>query len=135
MLTTLATAWSTRSVSASIVNGTGLFACTLLLATGQLLFKQVGLSIRGQALPAALISLAGNTTFYLVLAIYGVATLLWIWLLSRIPLAQAYPWTALSVVVVPMLSIMLFGEMVRPLFWVGVALIAAGIVITQYGFK
>lgn len=119
----------------SYINSAALLVCSVLLAVGQLLFKQVGLTIRGQ-LPARVLNLlVSNTTFYLALALYGVATLFWIWLLSRVPLTQAYPWAALAIAIVPLLSIMVFGETVRPLYWLGIILIAAGVIVTQYGLE
>jgi multidrug transporter EmrE-like cation transporter len=40
---------------------------------------------------------------------------------------------SLGVVLVPAVGVMVFGEQVRPVFWVGAGLIVAGIVLTQYG--
>ena len=117
----------------SLVNAASLAVVNLLLAAGQLLFKQVGLSIRGQPVTGVPVALLSSMAFYLAIGIYAGATLLWIWLLSRVPLTRAYPWSALAVAIVPLMAIILYGETVRPLFWVGITLIAAGIVVTQYG--
>jgi drug/metabolite transporter (DMT)-like permease len=119
--------------SVSLVDGVGLLMFALLLSIGQLLFKQVGSSIRGQALADAASVLFVSSHFYFALALYGGAKLLWIWLLSRVPLTQAYPWSALAVALVPLMAILILGETVRPLFWIGITLIIAGIVLTQYG--
>ena len=67
------------------------------------------------------------------LLLYGGSTLLWVWILSRIPLSQAYPWVALGSIIVPLGARLLFGEMVKPVFWLGAVMIAAGIVVTQIG--
>jgi drug/metabolite transporter (DMT)-like permease len=103
----------------------------LSLAAGQLFFKRVGLLIHNRPLAEGLLVLACRPTLYLALTLYGFATLLWIWILSRVPLSQAYPWVAASIAIVPALGWYEFGERVRPLFWVGVGLIVAGIVVTQ----
>jgi drug/metabolite transporter (DMT)-like permease len=106
---------------------------TLMLAAGQLLFKRVGLSVSGLPLKAALLSLMRQPLLYAALALYGAATLLWIWILSRVPLSRAYPWVAFGVFIVPFLGWWLYDERVTPVFWLGVAVTVAGIVLTQYG--
>ncbi len=110
-----------------------LLAFTFLLAAGQMLFKKAGLELRGNSLGAGVMRVLAEPALYAALALYGFATLLWIWILSRVPLSRAYPYVALGVVLVPFASTLLFGERVRPGFWFGVALIVAGIVITQMG--
>jgi multidrug transporter EmrE-like cation transporter len=108
----------------------GIFATTL--AIGQVMFKRVGLAIRGRPLLDSALYLLGSRTLYIVLSIYAVSTFLWIWILSRIPLSQAYPWVAIGMAIVPLLGWYVFGERVEPLFWFGISLILAGVIITQY---
>jgi multidrug transporter EmrE-like cation transporter len=108
----------------------GIFVTTL--AIGQVMFKRVGLAIRGRPLLDSVLYLLGSRTLYIVLSIYAVSTFLWIWILSRIPLSQAYPWVAIGMAIVPLLGWYVFGERVEPLFWLGISLILAGVIITQY---
>jgi multidrug transporter EmrE-like cation transporter len=116
-----------------LINFVSLGIFTLALAAGQLLFKRVALSIIGQPPAAGLLSLFRHPALYTALAIYGASTLLWIWILSRVPLMQAYPWAAAGVAIVPLIGWYAFGERVAPIFWLGVVLILAGILLTQYG--
>jgi multidrug transporter EmrE-like cation transporter len=116
-----------------MINTLTLLSFTLLLATGQVLFKKVGLELRGLPLSEGVLRVLASPALYAALALYGSATLLWIWVLSRVPLSRAYPYVAFGMVLVPLASILLFGERVRPGFWIGVALIVAGILITQLG--
>ena len=116
----------------AVSNLVGLAIFTVMLAVGQLLFKKSGLSIRGLPLGEALVNLAQLPAFYAALVLYGLATLLWVWLLSRVTLMQAYPWVAAGVVIVPLLSAAVFGERVNATFWLGALLIVAGLLITQY---
>jgi drug/metabolite transporter (DMT)-like permease len=112
-----------------------LFALLIVNATvavGQLLFKHLGLSIRGLPLADAAATLARQPELYAALALYGAATLLWIWILGRMPLMLAYPWVGVAAIVVPLLSSYFFSEQVGPLFWLGAALIALGIALTQW---
>jgi multidrug transporter EmrE-like cation transporter len=115
------------------VNLLSLCVCTTALAIGQLLFKHVGLKIRGLDASAAAHTLAAQPAFYAALVLYGAATLLWIWILARVSLMQAYAWmVGAGVIIVPLLGWYIFGERVAPPFWIGAALIAGGIVLTQY---
>lgn len=116
----------------NIVNTLLLMLCMVTIAVGQLLFKHIGLAIRGLSLARAAALLAAQPQFYAALALYGAATLLWIWILGRVSLMQAYPWVGAAVIMVPLLSSHFFGEKAGALFWVGVVLIALGIVLTQY---
>jgi len=95
------------------------------------MFKSIGLAIRGQPLIDAIRLIFFGRAFYIALAIYGVATLLWVWILSRVPLSQAYPWVAGGIALVSLLSWYVFGERFGGLFWLGIGLIVMGIVITQ----
>lgn len=106
---------------------------TLMMAAGQALFKKVGLSIRGMPISDGLMSVLTEPALYIALALYGVATLLWIWILSRVALSEAYPWVAVGIVIVPLLGCWLYGERVAPIFWVGAACIVIGVILTQYG--
>lgn len=54
--------------------------------------------------------LATLPAFHASLALYGVATLLWVFALSRVPLSQAYPWMAATTVLVPLLACMVSGS-------------------------
>jgi len=120
------------SMNPGTANMIGLAIFTMMLAAGQLLFKKAGLTMRGLPLRDGLLGLAQLPAFYAALVLYGVATLLWVWLLSRVTLMQAYPWVAAGVVIVPLLGAAVFGERVAASYWIGAALIVAGIVITQY---
>lgn len=120
---------------ASYINFISLAVFTSMLAAGQLLFKQVGLSIRDQSLIDGVLSVLRQPTLYAALSLYGLATLLWIWILSRVPLSQAYPWVAAGVVIVPMLGWWVFGERVSFTFWVGVLFIVIGIILTQVSVR
>ncbi len=99
----------------------------------QFLFKLVAQRVAGLPAGQNLVALATQPVFYRALALYGVSTVLRIWILGRMPLSQAYPWMSLGVVLVPALGVLMFGEKVRPVFWLGAGLIVAGIILTQYG--
>jgi multidrug transporter EmrE-like cation transporter len=106
---------------------------TLSLAAGQILFKHVGLAIRNQPFLDGLLLAARQPTLYAALALYGLSTVLWIWILSRVALMQAYPWVAANVAIVLLIGWFGFGERVYPVFWLGLVLILVGILLIQLG--
>ena len=103
-----------------------------MLATGQLFFKKVGLLMRGKPLSEGLLAIAAAPDLYAALSLYGAATLLWIWILSRVTLSQAYPWVALAMGIVPVLAAVVFHERVGGMYWLGIALVVLGVFVTQY---
>jgi multidrug transporter EmrE-like cation transporter len=113
----------------SVLNLVSLLGFTLLLASGQAMFKTVGLVLRTEGVAAVLRAPA----LWAALVLYGGATGLWIWILSRVPLTRAYPWVSLGTVLVPLLGWYWFREPVGPVFWLGVGLIVAGLMLTQVG--
>lgn len=105
----------------------------LVMAAGQLLFKRAANVVSGRPVQDMATGLLTTPSLWAALALYGAATLLWIWLLTRVPLSQAYPFVALGMILVPLASVLVYGERVGPMFWVGTVLVAAGIVLTQRG--
>jgi drug/metabolite transporter (DMT)-like permease len=61
------------------------------------------------------------------IALYGVSTLLWIYALSRLPLKNVYPFTALTFVLVYGAAVLVLGE--RPTWrgFVGIGIVLAGL--------
>lgn len=57
---------------------------------------------------------------------FGVATVLWLYILKHFPFSQAYPLTALGYVFGMIAAILVFGEAVPFSRWIGVALIIGG---------
>ena len=73
----------------------GTFAA--VLAAGQVLFKYAATAFKTESLAEGLLVLARTPAFYGGVTLYAAATLLWLWILSRVPLSQAYPWVALAI--------------------------------------
>lgn len=75
-------------------------------------------------------SLLVNPYFWIALFIYGAATVLWVFTLSRVPLSRAMPFVALTFAIVPVVSVVALGEKLNLAYWIGVAIIAAGVYVT-----
>ena len=102
--------------------------CVLGISIGQLLFKKAA-----AALPETLSLMALLTNGWLIasLALYGITTLGWVWVLRHAPLHLAYPFMGLAFLIVPTLAWAFLGE---PLHWrtlAGGALIMAGVALAS----
>ena len=99
-----------------------LFATIFALAAGQVLFK---IAATGQDKWTFLIA----PSFLSALILYAGATLLWIFTLRLWPITAVYPATALSIVLVMVAGIVLFGERPNTQQWVGVGIIVTGLLV------
>lgn len=117
-------------MSRELLHTMGLLAVAFILAAGQLLFKvsadRVPLVDRVSDLRHLLL----DPVLWAALVLYGVATVLWVLLLQRVQLTYAYPFAALAFVLVPFGAAVFFGEKLNPSFFIGAALIIAGICVT-----
>ncbi len=99
------------------------------MSAGQILFRASALKVSGLPLKEMIQSLLFMPGFVTALAVYGFATILWVWLLSRYPLSLAYPFATLAVLVVPIIEMLIYQKPLAPLYWVGLALIFAGVLV------
>lgn len=106
----------------------------LLTVAGQLLIKSQ-VAVAGappatlQAQAAYLATLLARPLVLLGLAMAFAAALSWMLVLTRLPLSKAYPFTALSLVLVVACGAAMFAEPVSAVRWAGVALICVGMVL------
>jgi drug/metabolite transporter (DMT)-like permease len=63
------------------------------------------------------------------LVLFGLSAVVWLFALSRTELSFAYPFAALSYVLIVAFSVFVLHEHVPPLRWAGVGLIVSGIVL------
>lgn len=63
------------------------------------------------------------------LFLFGVSALVWLVVLSRVSLSFAYPFAALTYVLILLFDLFVLDETVPPLRWAGVGFIAIGIVL------
>ena len=63
------------------------------------------------------------------LGCYGVGTILWLLVLSRLDVSLAYPLLALNFVLVPLAAWLLLGEAIPSWRWVGVSIVMVGVTI------
>ena len=89
----------------------GIALFCVLMGAGQLLFKVA--AIKAQSEPTlfeTLRTVSLSPYFWSAGMLYGIASLLWVLILTRVPLSIAYPATSLTIVLVPLASWYLFGD-------------------------
>jgi drug/metabolite transporter (DMT)-like permease len=103
-----------------------LIAFPCVVSGAQLLMRITAAHAAGKSLAAAVSVYFRQPSFYGALAVFAAATLLWLWILSRYPLALAYPFTTLAFVIVPLLERFIYGARTNTRYWVGLGLIVIG---------
>jgi multidrug transporter EmrE-like cation transporter len=106
-----------------------LLSFPLLMSIGQVMFRHSALQTAGKPLSALLPALLKVPIFYGAILLYGFCTVLWIWLLARYTLSIAYPFAAIAVAAVPVVEMLVFRQRMPPLYWLGLGLIMAGVLI------
>ena len=119
-----------KDASMSAIDFVLCLLCALALSIGQILIKLAARQLEEQSLTASFLASAWKNGFLLsAVLVYGAATILWVWLLRRVPLTVAYPFTALAFVLVPIASFFLLEEPLSTRLILGSLLIVAGIAV------
>ena len=79
----------------------------------------------------ALRQIATTWLVWLGIGIFGLSAVLWIFALSRTSLSFAYPFAALTYVLILLFDQFVLDETVPPLRWAGVAFIGVGIILVS----
>jgi len=110
-----------------------ILACVLVVAVGQLLFKNVGLRLGSSGLEGLLSDYRAAGLFLTALFLYAVSTLGWVLALRQVPLSTAYLFMSLSFVIVPVLAYYFLDETLSIKTMIGSALIISGILVAATG--
>jgi drug/metabolite transporter (DMT)-like permease len=98
----------------------------VLLLAGQTLWK-FGLERMGGIHLHNALSVMTSPLIMSGCVLYGVATVLWLAVLSRLPLSTAYPMQSLAYVFGLLLAWLLFGEAIPQNRWIGAGIILVGV--------
>lgn len=101
----------------------------IFLATGQILWKLAMSKMDG----FDLISIMLNPYIVSGVVLYGLATLLWLYILSKKELSLVYPLQSITYVLGTLLAIFVFHENVSLLRWLGIAIIIVGATLVARG--
>jgi drug/metabolite transporter (DMT)-like permease len=104
----------------------------LAAATGQLLLKH-GMQVataRAHAGGGSLIAAAATSPWVIGgLAVFAVSAMSWLGVLSKVPLSIAYPFNALSYLIILTASVVLLHERTNLFTWAGSLLVVSGLII------
>ncbi len=75
--------------------------------------------------------IAGTPAIWVGFLLFGASAVVWLLVLSRASLSFAYPFAALTYLVILIFGRLVLHEEVTPLRWTGVVLIMAGIVLVS----
>lgn len=107
----------------------GLALVAFALGGGQLLFKLAAERlVTGEGTSRFLLSLV-TAPMAAALAVYALATLLWVYLLQGLALSRAYPFIALAFALVPLLAWAVLGEPLNARYWLGLGVMLLGLYI------
>ena len=82
---------------------------------------------------AALAAIATSPFIWGGLVTYGIGTLLWLFVLSKVPVSFAYPFVALGIVLTTLSGLLILGEQLSRLSMLGIVIVAIGIVTIALG--
>jgi drug/metabolite transporter (DMT)-like permease len=99
------------------------------MSGGQVLFKMAALRAPEAAggIGERLLGLLFNFYFIAAIVLYAGFAILWVWILTFIPLSRAYPFIALAFALTPLLGGLLFGDVISMRLVGGVLLILCGL--------
>jgi drug/metabolite transporter (DMT)-like permease len=103
----------------------------IFMAAGQVLFKIGSTHLSVGSFTELFISFIKNIYLLSAIFLYAATILLWIYVLKYLPLSKAYPLTALSYVLVPIISLLILNEPYTLRTFLGCLLILAGVVVAH----
>ena len=114
-----------------------LIAFAFLMSVGQLLLKKTAIaisdinnnSIQELGLYKSISLIMQIPWLYLAFCVYLLAIPLWLYILQKVALSIAYPFSALAMIMVPIMASQIFAEKLGFSYWIGAFLIIIGIII------
>jgi multidrug transporter EmrE-like cation transporter len=97
------------------------------MVVGQILFKMSAQYLVVEKGPVNLLLSLLTWQFILAMVFYSTATFLWVILLKYVPISRAYPFVALSFVLLPIASYFLFGDPLTTRYFSGLAFFMTGL--------
>lgn len=108
------------------IAGIALFC--VLMGAGQMLFKLASIKAQGAPTPFEMLrTVSLSPYFWAAGMLYAVASMLWVIILTRVPLSVAYPATSLTIVMVALASWLFFGDTMSIRLSMGMVVILFGI--------
>jgi drug/metabolite transporter (DMT)-like permease len=103
--------------------------CVLMIAGGQLLFKSAAAQWKFDGITWASAASFLSPLMIAALALYAVATVLWVYVLRTVPLSAAYAVFAFAFIIVPVLAHFVLDEPLSANVLIGGVIIVVGILV------
>lgn len=97
------------------------------IIVGQILFKVSSQHVVVDKGPVGLFMSLMSWQFLLALVFYAIGTFLWVVVLKYVPLNRAYPFMAISFIVLPVAGYFLFGEPLTIRYMIGLVIFVTGL--------
>jgi len=104
------------------------FLNAISLVGGQMLFK-LGMKDKTIDSVPAIIRALFTPLVLLGLVLYALTTMLWLYILNKVPISRAYPIQALAFPLVAIISFLFLKETIPIYRWIGIGIIFAGVII------
>ncbi|MBI5399616.1 EamA family transporter [Candidatus Saganbacteria bacterium] len=115
-----------------MINYLLLITSVLLAVTGQLFMKK-GMMVFGafpvSQLLSKILPMFLNPFVFLGFACFGLSSIIWLVVLSRLPLSLVYPMVSVAYVLVALFSWLVFKENVSLARWTGIFIIILGVIL------
>lgn len=111
----------------TLTHGLLLVCYALGMAMGQLIFKAASIDILRSAGGMSMMAVLTNGWFLIAASLYAGLSVLWVWILTKVPLAYAYPFVVLSFIFTPVGAALIYGEQLTINYAIGMVLILAGL--------
>ena len=102
--------------------------CVILVSIGQVMLRMTS---KNATMSTDGITAWINLTSILAISIYGSAMLMWLWILGRVPITQAFAFFGLSFFIVPFLANRFLGDPINKFTWIGASIILVGILVSN----
>jgi multidrug transporter EmrE-like cation transporter len=103
------------------------FALSIVLCAGQIMFKLAALHQPEGGFSIA--KLLTSVWFLAAICLYGLSTILWVYILVKLPLSIAYPFSLAGAALVPIFAYFTFNETLGLRTWLGFGLILGGLYV------
>ena len=104
----------------------------ILLVAGQMLWKQGMLNYTYTGI-INLIKFAFTPYIFIGLIVYGLATIIWLYLLKTAEFSLIYPLQSLAYIIGVIAACIIFKENVSIIRWTGIAIIFLGVILVAKG--
>jgi len=99
------------------------------ISVGQLLFKLAANRLAGESILDMATKMFIDPYLLSALLVYLLMTIIWLWILTGVPLNKAYPFIVLSFIFTPILAAVFLSESITTQYIIGVCLICSGLYI------